>query len=106
MPTEVPDPQNVQVNINASDVGAGTVTENEETETMAEAADLSPNVANQMLTQLMQTGTIAQNNFVTVQKAMDFDFMENKRMVTIDEAVGVREVASRESMQGKPSGTP
>lgn len=75
----------------------------EDTKMAGEIADLSPNVANQMLTQLVQSGTIAQNNFVTVQKAMDYDYLENKRMVTIDEAVGVREVASRESMAGKPT---
>ncbi|QDT94688.1 hypothetical protein [Gimesia aquarii] len=59
------------------------------------AVDLSENVANHMLTQLMQTGTVAQNNFVTVQKIVDYDYLENKRMVTLDEAVGIREVQSK-----------
>lgn len=58
--------------------------------------DLSPNVANQLLTQMVglmqQTGQVAQNNFVTIQKIVDYDYLENKRMVTLDEAIGVREV--------------
>jgi len=59
------------------------------------ASDLSENVSNQMLTQLVQSGTIAQNNFITVQKVVDYDYLENKRMVTLDEAVGIREVQSK-----------
>ena len=64
------------------------------------AVDLSDNVANHMLTQLMQTGTVAQNNFVTVQKVVDYDYLENKRMVTLDEAVGIREVAAKTTPGG------
>ena len=67
------------------------------------AVDLSDNVANHMLTQLMQTGAIAQNNFVTLQKVNDYDFLENKRMVTLDEAIGVREVASKNVPAGPTS---
>jgi hypothetical protein len=43
---------------------------------------------------LAQSGNIAQNNFITVQKVIDYDYLENKRMVTLDEAVGIREVQS------------
>ncbi len=68
------------------------------------AVDLSENVANHMLTQLMQTGTVAQNNFVTVQKVVDYDYLENKRMVTLDEAVGIREVQSKVN-PGGPAAT-
>lgn len=71
---------------------------------MAEGvSDLSPNVANHMLTQLMQSGTVAQNNFITVQKVVDYDYLENKRMVTLDEAVGIREVASKTNPGGPAS---
>jgi len=49
----------------------------------------------QITTMLSQTGLVAQNNFVTVQKVFDYDYLENKRMVTLDEAVGVREIASK-----------
>lgn len=61
---------------------------------------MDPEYAKLLAGQLAQTGNIAQNNFVTVQKALDFDFMENKRIVTLDEAVGVREVSSNVSPGG------
>ena len=51
--------------------------------------------ANGLTLQLMQTGNIAQNNFVTVAKAQDYDYLEGKRIVTLDEAVGIREVQSK-----------
>jgi len=57
-------------------------------------------ISDQMMTTLMQSGNIAQNNFITLQKAIDYDHMENKRMVTLDEAVGVREVASKVTPAG------
>ena len=53
----------------------------------------------------MQTGTVAQNNFVTVQKVVDYDYLENKRMVTLDEAVGIREVASKTTPGGPAQAT-
>lgn len=52
-------------------------------------------VASMMTQQLTQSGIIAQNNFITVQKVVDYDYLENKRMVTLDEALGAREVASK-----------
>lgn len=51
--------------------------------------------ASLLTTQLMQSGNVAQNNFITVAKAADYDYFENKRMVTLDEAVGIREVQSQ-----------
>lgn len=59
------------------------------------STDLAPNVANHLLTKLVDSGNIAQNNFITVQKVADYDYFENKRMVTLDEAVGIREVQSK-----------
>lgn len=49
---------------------------------------------------LMQSGNVAQNNFLTVQKVIDYDFLENKRVVNLDEALGAREVASQKSPAG------
>jgi hypothetical protein len=49
----------------------------------------------QNLIQLNQSALVAQNNFLTVAKAFDYDYLENKRMVTLDEAVGIREVQSQ-----------
>lgn len=47
------------------------------------------------MAQLQQSANVAQNNFITVQKVVDFDYLENKRMVTLDEAIGAREVGSK-----------
>lgn len=47
------------------------------------------------LQRLNQVGTVAHENFTTIQKIVDYDYLENKRMVTLDEAIGVREVASK-----------
>ena len=67
--------------------------------TMAGQAD---NLHEQNMATLGQSGVVAQNNFITVQKVVDYDHIEQKRMVSLDEAVGVREVSSREAMAGKP----
>ena len=55
----------------------------------------SQQIADQLGTQLMQTGNIAQNNFVTVTKVVDYDYLEGKRIVDLTEAVGVREIGSK-----------
>ena len=65
---------------------------------------LDPSVASLMTQQLTQSGVIAQNNFVTVQKVVDYDYLENKRMVTLDEAVGIREVQSQKNPAGPAVG--
>lgn len=44
---------------------------------------------------LQQTANVAQNNFVTTQKLLELDFLEQRRILTLDESVGVREVASQ-----------
>lgn len=48
----------------------------------------------QLGVQLQQSGIIAQNNFITVQKSLDYDYLEGKRIVDLTEALGVREVSS------------
>lgn len=70
-------------------VGGGEDSTNEESEKMP----LFEQMHEQAMAQLAQTGVVAQNNFTTVQKVVDFDYLENKRMVTLDEAIGVREVS-------------
>jgi hypothetical protein len=55
---------------------------------------LADNLHEQNMATLGQTGVVAQNNFVTVQKVIDYDHIEQKRIVSLDEAVGVREVQS------------
>jgi len=55
---------------------------------------------NQNLAQLSQSGIVAQNNFITTTKAQDLDYLEGKRIVSLEEAIGVREVASKSTPAG------
>lgn len=52
-------------------------------------------IVDSSMASLAQSGTIAQNNFITTSKAQDLDYLEGKRLVSLDEAVGIREVASK-----------
>ena len=65
-------------------------------------------LVNQSMAQLSGSAVVAQNNFITVNKIIDYDFLENKRIVTLDEAIGVREVSSQTVPAGpsvRPAGT-
>ena len=64
------------------------------TEEADNMADLPEGVAAHYMGQQVQSANIAQNNFITVSKSQDYDYQENKRMVTLDEAIGAREVQS------------
>lgn len=55
------------------------------------------------LAAISKAGAVAHENFVTVNKALDLDFMEGKRMVGLTEAVGVREIASKSVPAGPVS---
>ena len=54
--------------------------------------------------QLMQSAVLAQNNFIWETKALNLDYMEGKRLVTLEEAIGVREVSSKSVPAGPTSG--
>ena len=45
-------------------------------------------------TTLLQSGNVHQNNFITVQKVVDYDHLEYKRVLPFAAAVAVREVQS------------
>ena len=65
-------------------------------------ADCSVAFSEQAANTLLQIGNIAQTNFVTMQKVVDYDYLEGKNMVSLTEAMGAREVAS-ENNPGGPS---
>ena len=67
-------------------------------------SNLAEQTVNQNIAALSQSGQVAQNNFITVNKALDYDFMEQRRMITLEEGVGVREVASKSVPAGPTSG--
>ncbi len=54
----------------------------------------------QNMSQLGQVGIVAQQGFVTVAKATDYDFLEGKHLPSLTESLGAREVASRSSPGG------
>lgn len=62
--------------------------------------DVSANFGALLHNQLAQSGIVAQNNFITVAKAGDYDYLENKRVVNLDEALGAREVQAEVSPGG------
>lgn len=69
---------------------------------MPDGSDKFHALIEQSMATLSQSGVVAQNNFLTTTKAQDFDYLEQKRMVTLEEAVGIREVASK-SVPAGPS---
>ena len=52
-----------------------------------------------LMVQLLQTGIIAQQNFVTTQKIIDYDHLEYKRRLSFEEAIALRELTSGDSEQ-------
>ncbi len=63
-------------------------------------SDVTPLFAAQAANTLLQIGNVAQSNFVTVNKMLDLDYMEGKNMVSLTEAMGAREVGSKENPGG------
>ena len=58
-------------------------------------SEQAANAHEQNMMQLSQSGVIAQNNFITTTKAQDLDYLEGKRIVSLEEAIGVREVTAK-----------
>ena len=89
------------------EVNGVTISESEELEnnTMTEAVNGSDKfhaILESEMSMIPQTGRIAQNNFVTISKAQDYDYMEGKRIVSLEEAGGSREVSAK-TTPGGPS---
>lgn len=57
----------------------------------------------QNMAQLQQVGVIAQQNFVQTTKFADLDYMQGKNLVSLTEALGAREVASKTVPAGPTS---
>ena len=61
----------------------------------------------QNMAQLGQIGIMYQGDLKTVSKAQDYGYQQEKNLVSLAEAVGVREVASQTNPAGpRPAGTP
>ena len=61
---------------------------------------LATELIGQSMGQLSNSNVVSQNNFITVAKALDYDFIEGKRIITLEEAVGVREIGSKKVPAG------
>lgn len=62
---------------------------------MPDGTDKFHAIVESEMSQIAQSGRIAQNNFITTVKFADNDYLEGKRIVSLEEAIGVREVASK-----------
>jgi len=63
-------------------------------------ADVTERFAEQAVNTLLQIGNVAQANFVTMAKIVDYDYLEGKNMISLTEALGAREVGSKEVPAG------
>jgi len=61
---------------------------------------LAQELIGQAMGQLSGSAVVAQNNFLTVNKALDYDFIEGKRVVDLVEALGGREISSTQVPAG------
>lgn len=76
-------------------VSGGSISNSSEGRAVPDGTDKFHAMIEQNMATLSQTGVVAQNNFVTVSKAQDLDYLEGKRLVSLEEAIGVREVSSK-----------
>jgi len=67
---------------------------------MAEATAQFGGLHDQNMAGMGQAMTRFQNDAVTVSKAADYSYLQDKDLVSLAEAVGVREVASRVTPAG------
>jgi hypothetical protein len=97
---EIQDPLIIPVPVND-----GTTAEEPEMAVLDSTANqgLAAELIGQSMGQLSGTAVVAQNNFVTVNKLADYDYLEGKRIVDLVEALGGREVGSKSVPAGPKS---
>jgi hypothetical protein len=81
------------------------VTPGEGVSAMAEPTAQFGSLHDQNMAGMGQALTRFQNDVVTVSKAADYAYLQDKDLVSLAEAVGVREVASRVNPAGPGDGT-
>jgi len=67
-----------------------------------EMATVPPSLAEQNLARLAQAGVQAHEHFVQFGKILDLNYEADRKMVSLTESLGVREVASRSGQLGIP----
>jgi len=73
---------------------------------MAEATPQFASLHDQNMAAMGQAIARFQNDAATVSKAADYSYLQDKGLVSLSEAVGVREVASRVNPAGPVPSTP
>lgn len=65
-------------------------------------ADVPTNVHEQALSRLSSAGASAHEHFVQFGKVLDLSYESDRKMVSLVESLGVREVTSRSGQEGIP----
>lgn len=71
-------------------------------ESQMEVADVPLNVHSQALSRLSSAGASAHEHFIQFSKVLDLSYEQDRKMVSLVESLGVREVTSHAGQQGIP----
>ncbi len=66
------------------------------------AMDVPPSIHEQCLSRLSGAGTLAHENFVQFSHILDLSYESDRKMVSLVESLGVREVTSQAGQKGIP----
>lgn len=68
----------------------------------AKMSDVPDNVHQQALSRLSSAGASAHEHFIQFSKVLDLSYEQDRKMVSLVESLGVREVTSHAGQQGIP----
>jgi hypothetical protein len=83
-------------------INDGMIELDHDTEGEDDMAVVPPSLAEQNLARLAQAGVQAHEHFVQFGKILDLAYEADRKMVSLVESLGVREVASRSGQLGIP----
>ena len=69
---------------------------------MADVLDVPSGVQQQTLSRLSSAGASAHEHFITYGKILDYAYEADRKMVSLVQSLGVREVTSQAGQQGVP----
>lgn len=70
---------------------------------MPEILDVPPGVQQQTLSRLSSAGASAHEHFITYGKILDYAYEADRKMVSLVQSLGVREVTSKSGQEGIPA---
>lgn len=65
-------------------------------------ADVPVGIHEQSLSRLSSAGTVAHEHFVQFSKVLDLSYEQDRKMVSVVEALGIREITSKSGQTGIP----